>query len=149
MATIVAKARGENADFIIREVYKLDLIYHKMRTGALQLVLPKSLGLRLHVMLELHSSLYYAHLGVRKTTAALQQCFWQPKLPKYVAAFVKAARFASASKMLKPCLLASCNRWPCLTKNFSGGLLTFLACHWFIVTMGSSAVCASIVSSHV
>ena len=64
MATIVAKARGDNADFVIRKVHGLDLVYCKMRTGALQLVLPKSHGLRLHVMLELHSLLYYAHLGV-------------------------------------------------------------------------------------
>ena len=89
MATIVAKARGDDADFVIREVHGLDLVYRKTRTGALQLVLPKSHGLRLHVMLEMHSSLYSAHLGVRKTIAARQQCFWWPKLPKHVAAFVK------------------------------------------------------------
>ena len=41
MATIVAKARGDDADFVIREVHGLDLVYHKMRTGALQLVLPQ------------------------------------------------------------------------------------------------------------
>ena len=64
MATIEAKARGDNADFIICEVHGLDLIYRKMQTGALQLVLPKSHGLRLHVILKLHSSLYSAHLGV-------------------------------------------------------------------------------------
>ena len=78
MATIVAKARGDNADFIICEVHGLGLVYRKTRTGALQLVLPKSHGLRLHLMLEMHSSLYSAHLGVRKTIAALQQCFWWP-----------------------------------------------------------------------
>ena len=89
MATIVAKARGDNADFIICEVHGLDLVYHKTLTGALQLVLPKSYGLHLHVMLEMHSSLYSAHLGVRETIAALQQRFWWPKLPKHVAAFVK------------------------------------------------------------
>ena len=72
MATIVAKARGDDAEFVIREVHGLDLVYRKMRTGALQLVLPKSHGLRLHVMLELHSSLYFVHLGVRKTIATLQ-----------------------------------------------------------------------------
>ena len=89
MATIVAKARGDNADFVICEVHGLDLLYRKMRTGALQLVLPKSHGLRLHVMLELHSLLYSAHLGVQKTIAALQQRFWWPKLPQHVAVFVK------------------------------------------------------------
>ena len=89
MATIVAKARGDNADFVIREVHGLDLIYCKTQTSALQLVLPKSHGLRLHVMLEMHSSLYSAHLGVQKTIAALQQPFWWPKLPKHVAEFVK------------------------------------------------------------
>ena len=89
MATIVAKARGDDADFVIHEIHGLDLVYRKMRTGTLQLVLPKSHGLRLHVMLEMHSSLYSAHLGVRKTIAALQQRFWWPKLPKHVAAFVK------------------------------------------------------------
>ena len=72
MATIVAKARGDDAGFVICEVHGLDLIYHNMRTGALQLVLPKSHGLRLHVMLELHSLLYSVHLGVRKTIAALK-----------------------------------------------------------------------------
>ena len=72
MATIVAKARGDDAEFVIREVHGLDLVYRKTRTGVLQLVLPKSHGLRLHVMLEMHSSLYSAHLGVRKTIAALQ-----------------------------------------------------------------------------
>ena len=45
MATIVAKARGDNAEFVIREVHGLDLVYHKMWTGALQLVQPKSHGL--------------------------------------------------------------------------------------------------------
>ena len=64
MATIVAKARGGDADFVIREVHGLDLVYCKTRTGALQLVLPNSHGLRLHVMLEIHSSLYSVHLGV-------------------------------------------------------------------------------------
>ena len=72
MATIVAKAWGDNVDFVIREAHGFDLVYRKMRTGALQLVLPKSHGLRLHVMLELHSLLYSAHLGVWKTIAALQ-----------------------------------------------------------------------------
>ena len=45
MATIVAKARGGDADFVIREVHGLDLVYCKTWTGALQLVLPKSHGL--------------------------------------------------------------------------------------------------------
>ena len=72
MATIVAKARSDDADFVIHEVHGFDLVYHKMWTGALQLVLPKSHGLRLHVILELHSSLYSVHLGVRETIAALQ-----------------------------------------------------------------------------
>ena len=72
IATIVAKARGDDADFVIREVHGLDLMYCKTRTGALQLVLPKSHGLRLHVTLELHSLLYSAHLGVWKTIATLQ-----------------------------------------------------------------------------
>ena len=98
MATIVAKARGDDADFVIREVHGLDLVYRKMRTGALQLVLPRSHGLRLHVMLEMHSSLYSAHLGVRKTIAALQQCFWWPKLPKHVAAFVKGCAICQCIK---------------------------------------------------
>ena len=90
MPTIVTKARGDDdADFVIHEVHGLDLICHKIWTSALYLVLPKSHGLRLHAMLELHSSLYSAHLGVRKTIAALQQCFWWPKLPKHIAAFVK------------------------------------------------------------
>ena len=75
MATIVAKTRGNNADFVIHEVHGLDLVYGKIQTGALQLVLPKSHGLRLHIMLKLHSLLYTAHLGVRKTIATLQQCF--------------------------------------------------------------------------
>ena len=64
MATIVAKARGDDADFVIPEAYGLDLIYCKAWTGALQLVLPKSHGPRLHVMLEMHSLLYSACLGV-------------------------------------------------------------------------------------
>ena len=71
MATIVAKARGDDADFVIHEVHGLDLIYHKTQTSALQLVLPKSHGLCLRVMLELHSLLYSEHLGVQKTIAAL------------------------------------------------------------------------------
>ena len=50
MATIVAKVRGDNADFVIREVHGLDLVYCKTWTGALQFVLPKSHGLRLHVI---------------------------------------------------------------------------------------------------
>ena len=72
MATIVAKARGDDANFVIREVHGLDLVYRKTQTGTLQLVLPKSHELRLHIMLELHSLLYSAHLGVQKTIAALQ-----------------------------------------------------------------------------
>ena len=97
MATIVANARGDDANFIIREVHGLDLVYRKTRTGALQLVLPKSHGLRLHVMLEMHSSLYSAHLGVQKTIA-LQQRFWWPKLPKHVAAFVKGCEVCQRIK---------------------------------------------------
>ena len=93
MATIVAKARGDDADFVIREVHGLDLVYRKTRTGAWQLVLPKSHGLHLHVMLEMHSSLYSACLGVRKTIAALQQRFWWPKLPKYFTALSRAVLF--------------------------------------------------------
>ena len=76
MATIVAKARGDHAEFVIHEFHGLDLVYRKMQTGALQLVLPKSHGLQSHVTLELHSLLYSAHLGVRKTIAELQQWFW-------------------------------------------------------------------------
>ena len=45
MATIVAKARDDDAAFIIREVHGLDIVYRKMRTGALQLVPPQSYGL--------------------------------------------------------------------------------------------------------
>ena len=72
MATIVAKARGDAANFVIHEVHGLNLVYRKTRISALQLVLPKSHRLCLHVMLELHSSLYYAHLGVQKNIATLQ-----------------------------------------------------------------------------
>ena len=75
MATFVTKARGDDAEFVIREVHGLDLVYLKMWTGALQLVLTKSCGLRLHVMLELHSLLYSVHLGVQKTIVVLQQHF--------------------------------------------------------------------------
>ena len=98
MATIVAKARGDHADFSICEVHGLDLVYGKMRTGALQLVLPKSHGLQLHVTLELHSSLYSTHLCVQKTIAALQQRFWWPKLLNYVAAFVKGCAICQRIK---------------------------------------------------
>ena len=45
MATIVAKARDDDAYFVICEVHGLDLVYREMQTGALQLVLPKSHGL--------------------------------------------------------------------------------------------------------
>ena len=45
MTTIVAKARGDNAEFVIHEVHGLDLVYYKMQTGVLQLGLPKSHGL--------------------------------------------------------------------------------------------------------
>ena len=38
MATIVAKGTGADANFVIREVHGLDIVYHKTRTGALQLV---------------------------------------------------------------------------------------------------------------
>ena len=98
MATIVAKARGDDANFIIHEVHGLDLIYRKMQTGTLQLVLPNSHGPRLHVMLEMHSSLYSAHLGVQKPIATLQQRFWWPKLPKHVAAFVKGCAICQRIK---------------------------------------------------
>ena len=104
MATIVAKARGDNADFVIHEVHGLDFTYRKTQTGALQLVLPNSNGLRLHVMLELHSLLYSAHLGVRKTIATLQQRFWWPKLPKRVAAFVKGCAICQRIKDVNPLL---------------------------------------------
>ena len=98
MVTIVAKARGDDANCVIREFHRHDLVYRKTGTGALQLVLPKSHGLRLHVMLEMHSSLYSAHLGVRKTIAALQQRFWWPKLPKHVAAFFKGCAICQRIK---------------------------------------------------
>ena len=98
MAIIVAKARGDDADFVIHEVHGLDLVYRKMRTGTLQLVLPKSHGLSLHVMLEIHGSLYSVHLGVQKTIAALQQCFWWPKLPKHIAVFIKGCTICQRIK---------------------------------------------------
>ena len=41
MATVVAKARGEDAEFVMRKVHGLDLMYCKTCAGALQLVLPK------------------------------------------------------------------------------------------------------------
>ena len=94
----MARAWGDDANFVIREVHGLDLVYRKMRTGALQLVLPKSHGLRLHVMLEMHSLLHSAHLGVQKTIATLQQCFWWPKLPKHVAAFFKGCAICQCIK---------------------------------------------------
>ena len=72
MATIVAKARGDNADFVICEVHELDFVYRKMQTGVLQFVLPNLHELQLHAILELHSSLYSVHLGVQKTIAMLQ-----------------------------------------------------------------------------
>ena len=64
MATIVAKAMGDDADFVICEVHELDFVYRKMHADDFQLVLPKSYGLHLNIMLELYSSLYSAHLGV-------------------------------------------------------------------------------------
>ena len=72
----MAKARGDDADLVICKVHGLDLVYRKTWTGALQLVLPKSHGLHLHIILESHSLLYSAHLGVQKTIAVLQQHFW-------------------------------------------------------------------------
>ena len=110
MATIVTKARGDDADFVICEVHGLDLVYRKTRTGALQLVLPKSHGLRLHVMLELHSSLYSAHLGVQKTIAACSNASGGLSCLSMLQHLSRDARFASASKMSTPCRLASCNR---------------------------------------
>ena len=98
MATIVAKTRGDDAEFVIHEVHGLDLIYRRMWTGAFQLVLSKSHGLRLHAMLELHGSLYSAHLSVWKTIESLQQHFWWPKLPKHVAAFVKGCAICQCIK---------------------------------------------------
>ena len=98
MAMIMAKARGDDANFVICEVHGLDLVYRKTQTGALQLVLPKSHGLHLHVMLEMHILLYSVHLGMRKTIAVLQQHFWWPKLPKHVAAFVKGCAICQRIK---------------------------------------------------
>ena len=98
MVAIVTKVQGNNAGFVICEVHGPYLVYHKTCTGDLQLVLPKSHRLHLHVALDLHGSLHSVHLSVRKTTAALQHHFWWPKLPKHITVFVKACTICQCIK---------------------------------------------------
>ena len=89
MHAIIAKARSNNATFVVREVHGLELVYRKRKHDVLQLMLPKRKGIYEACMLELHSSLYSAHMGVCKTIAALHYHFWWPKLPQHVSHFVK------------------------------------------------------------
>ena len=71
IATIMTKSLGDDADFVVHEVHGLPLVYCRTHTVDFQLVLTKSHGLCLHIMLELHCSLYSAHLGVQKNIVAL------------------------------------------------------------------------------
>lgn len=88
MASCLAKARGANANYTMREVAGFELCY-RVEGAKLLLVIPRGRGLRTSLIEELHSSLYGAHLGVRKTIAALTHRVWWPKLGKDVATFVR------------------------------------------------------------
>ena len=99
MATIVAKARGDNADFVICEVHGLDLVYRKMRTGALQLVLPKSHGLCLHVMFEMKSLFILRTWVCGKPLPRCSNASGGLNYLSMLQHLSRDARYASASKM--------------------------------------------------
>ena len=51
-------------------------------------MVPRSGGLRQHLLQELHNTGYTAHLGVCKTTSALLERVWWPNLAVNVKKFI-------------------------------------------------------------
>ena len=88
MRSCLSKACGANPSFALRTVHGFELCY-RVDGARLQLVIPRGKGLRRTLMEEVHNSLYGAHLGVRKTVAALQHRVWWPDMGKHVATFVR------------------------------------------------------------
>ena len=80
MRSCVAKAHGQNPNFVSRDCHGFSLVYRVDR-DALKLVIPKGHGLREQLLEEVHSAAYGAHLGIRKTVAALNHRVWWPRLP--------------------------------------------------------------------
>ena len=82
------KAKSENAGFTMRQVGELELCY-RVAQGKELLVIPRGYGLRRMLLEEVHGSLVGAHLGVRKTTAALAHRVWWPRMAADVARHVR------------------------------------------------------------
>lgn len=88
MASCLQKARGQNPTFAMRHVGDVELCY-RVDGARERLVVPRQQGLRRMLMEEVHSSHVGAHVGVRKTVAALSHRVWWPGLPRDVARFVR------------------------------------------------------------
>ena len=80
MRLCVAKAHGQNPNFVSWDCHGFELVYRVDR-NALKLVIPKHHALREHLLEEVHSAAYGAHLGICKTVAALNHRVWWPRLP--------------------------------------------------------------------
>ena len=77
MARVLQQARGHSALYTTRVVHGFELVYRVGAQSQLQLYIPAGGGLRQLLIEELHNSSYAAHLGARKTVAALKQrVFW-------------------------------------------------------------------------
>ena len=97
MARLVARARGTDGQFRIREG-AMPLLYRVPWSGADQLVLPATGGFRDTALAELHDSALAGHLGAYKTAAALMQRVWWPRLSATVKAYIAGCPVCQRTK---------------------------------------------------
>ena len=97
MASCLVKACGTNRGFVMCTVAGFDLAY-RVEGAKKLLVIPRGGGLRRGLLEEVHSSLYGAHLGVRKTLAALAHRVWWPRMAATVASFVRGCAVCQRTK---------------------------------------------------
>ena len=88
MKILREKATGDDAKYTVHVVHGQELVYRVGAQRNLQLIIPRGHGLRQLLMQELHSLLYAAHLGVRKTLAALKQRVFWPGINRDVQKFI-------------------------------------------------------------
>ena len=93
----IRRARGPNAKFVMRQCHGFDLCYRVHGQREL-LVVPKGKGLRNMLLQELHTADYAAHLGTRKTLAALQHRVWWPGMAQDVLRFVRGCAVCQRTK---------------------------------------------------
>ena len=80
MVRLCSRGRSNDAQYTFRDCGGFSLLYRVARSGVLQLVIPKSRGLRELLMHELHCIPTAAHLGAHKVIAALTARVYWPCL---------------------------------------------------------------------